>query len=380
MEGNPAVKRILLLLLGICVAAQAAETAKKAVTVEQLVAAVGADAGKPDAAVAEELSGMSLTERLGAATLLKLSAALPGEKSREALEILADSAAWRDPAASAVVARPTPDAAALRQMLVEVVGYVNTTLHQLPNFLATRSSTAFEDRPQSDVVDSIGTMSQGYLPMHQVGSTASGITYRDGREEAETKKASTKGAGVHGLVTAGEFGPFQKITVADALKGKITWARWEQDGDRVVAVFHFEVPAPESHYVVQFCCTREDLNESVATHIYKQTAAYHGEIAFDPSSGAIYRISVEGELGQGNQVEKAAMLVEYGPIQIAGKEAILPTRGVALLAAHVSPPAPGMHLASDMGPLKTYINETRFENYHQFRGEMRIVSDSATQP
>ncbi len=354
-------------------ASAAAVSGPRAVTVDQLAQALAQDAGKPDADVAAELGEMRLTERMGGDRLAQLSAGLPGERSKYELRILADSAAWLDPPADAISARAAPSPAELRQMLSKLADYVSTMQHQLPNFLATRSTTAFEDRPQSDVMDELGTNIRGYLPLHRVGWSSNEVAYMDGSETVLTKKAVTKGEGVHGLETAGEFRPFQRITLSDAIKGRITWARWEQGSDGIDAVFDYEVPRKSSHYVVQFCCAPGDATEVVASRIYFGQPGYHGEIAFDPANGAIRRITLQADLQPWELVDKAAMMVEYGSVQIAGKAVILPTRSIALLCAHATPPAQGMHLASDLGPLKTYLNDTVFEDYHQFRGEMRIL-------
>ena len=354
-------------------AGAAAGPAPRAVTVEQVAQELSRDAGKPDAVLAAELRGMRLTERLGTSRFEQLSAGLPGEQSKEELRILADSAAWLESPADAISPKPAPSSAELHQMLSGLVDYVNTMQHQLPNFLATRATTAFEDRPQSDVVDQMGTGSRGYLPLHPVGWSSSAVAYVDGSETVLKKNAVSKGEGVHGLETAGEFGPFQRITLADATKGRITWARWEADIDGIEAVFDYVVPRKSSHYVVQFCCTGGDVTGLVASRIYFGKPGYHGEIAFDPKNGEIRRITLVADQPPGELVEKAAMVVEYGPVQIAGRTVIVPTRSIALLGAHATPPAEGLHMASDLGPLKTYLNDTVFEDYHQFRGELRIL-------
>lgn len=318
-------------------------------------------------------AGCGLRNGWGDTGLPKLSAGLPGERSKSELRILADSAAWLGPPADTIPPKAAPEPAELHQMLTQLVDYVSTMQHQLPNFLATRATTAFEDRPQSDVVDQMGTSSRGHLPLHQVGRSSSEVAYVDGSETVLTKKAMTRGDGVQGLETAGEFGPFQRITLADAIKGKITWARWEQGSDGIDAVLDYEVPRKSSHYVVQFCCAPGDATEVVASRLYFGQPGYHGEIAFDPANGAIHRITLQADLPPGELVDKAAMVVEYGPVQIAEKAVILPTRSIALLSAHATPPSQGMHLASDLGPLKIYLNDTVFEDYHQFRGELRIL-------
>jgi len=82
------------------------------------------------------------------------------------------------------------------------------------------------------------------MPLHQIASSTRVVTYRDRKEIVDEKasKGMKQGAPVEGLVTSGEFGPILSTVVADALKGAITWARWEEGAAERNAVFHFSVP------------------------------------------------------------------------------------------------------------------------------------------
>ncbi|HEY2860557.1 MAG TPA: hypothetical protein VGJ21_19210 [Terracidiphilus sp.] len=292
--------------------------------------------------------------------------------------ILADSAALFEPAKADFVADPQPDAAALRQFLVNVVNYANGALHGLPNFVATRATNAFEDRPMEDVLESTGIVSYSYLPLHYVNRSSARVAYRGGHEVLETNgKDERKSSPSHGLQTAGEFGPFLSTVLADAVKGKITWARWERGIDSSNAVFHYEVSHGGSHYFVQFCCIREDSGESIATHIYSEKTGYSGEIVFNPTTGAVTRISVQAARTPGELVASAGMVVEYAPVEVGQKTLVLPIKSVSILKAHTAAPPDGMHMAIFKGPAKTFLNDVVFENYHQYRGEMRMVSDGA---
>jgi len=381
MIGRFSAAVLLALAPLFCLAqGQKPEVASK-VGVEQLTAMLATDSGKDDGQIAAELSGVQLTESLRVGQRSRLAVHLPGEKSQQAFTILADSAALLRPAEDELVSNPAPNASALRQMLVSVVNYANSTLHQLPNFIATRATTAFEDRPQEDVLEPTGTVSYSYLPLHFVHHEKAAVTYRDGHEILDASgRVRETSASPHGLETAGEFGPFLSTVLADAVKGKITWARWEHGIAGNDAVFHYEVPRTGSHYQVRFCCMREDGFESIATHIYSEAAAYHGEFAFNPATGAVHRISVEAELTPGEVVESAGMVVEYAPVEIGAKTVILPVRSVSILKAHTTAPPAGMHMAAYKGPAKTFLNETSFENYRQFRGEMRMITDQDANP
>src|SRR5579863_7067968 len=160
---------LLFLLSHMALSARAAKSPSvESVTVEQLTTMLSADQGKPDADIAKDISTLRLAERLPAARFARLANALPGEKSRQALLIVADSAAFLGPPQDAVLNNPTPGPAELRRMIVAIVSYVNTGIRQLPNFIATRETTAFEDRPAEDTPadGGAGTISLSYLPVH----------------------------------------------------------------------------------------------------------------------------------------------------------------------------------------------------------------------
>ena len=177
------------------------------VTVDQLEQAVTASHGKADADVAEQLMNMELIERLNTAKLQHLEADLPGSKAQEALMALADRSAFLNPPDAEVAATPPPDPAALRKMMALIVNYVNTTARQLPNLIATRSTTGFEDRPQEDVQEATGLMTLIYLPLHVVAKSSVEVTYRDRQEVVDAKavKAQKHGPQISGLVTSGQW-------------------------------------------------------------------------------------------------------------------------------------------------------------------------------
>ena len=154
-----AVGLLIGALLSISAAAESKATATEKITIAQLDQTLAAAHDKADGDIAQRLSTCELTERLSMARLAQLIAVLPGEKSRQALLLLADKSAFLEVPASDIPGDPTPDSATTRQMLVQIVNYVNTTLRQLPNLIASRETTAFEDRPQEDQLQSTGVVS-----------------------------------------------------------------------------------------------------------------------------------------------------------------------------------------------------------------------------
>ncbi len=363
-------------------AAASKPPAAQALTVAQLQQVLSGAQSKNDAGIAQQLAAVELTERMSSSLLARLSATLPGDKSREALLLLADKSAFLDPPASAIVSAPTPDAAATRQMLVQIVNYVNTTLRQLPNLLVSRETIGFEDRPQAENLEATGIVSLSYLPLHVVGKSTDTITFRDRKELVEDSGKSKKEGRVGGMVTTGEFGPILSTVLADALKGKITWGHWEQGSAGRVAVFNYEVPENKSNYRVEFCCILNGMTSGGQPdlQLFNERAAYRGQIAFNPGDGSILRMSLRAELPPHGLVSNAGLVVDYAPTGIAGKTYFCPSKSISILEAHTAQPH-GMYSQADYrGPTKTFLNDMAFGHYRRFGSEARILTGENQPP
>jgi hypothetical protein len=294
------------------------------ITTEELKSLLASAHGESDENVAREMENLELTERLNSAQLQRLLAGLPGDRSREALLVLADASAFRDTPESEIALMDAPDLARQRQMISLAVNYVKKTRNDLPNFYATRVTTTFRRELSSP------------RPLHLVGRYSDTEIYRDGQQLQKSRphyRASV-------LTTSGEFGPILVTAILDAAAGNLHWNHWEQGGTGPRAVFGYAVSAEESHYVVQ-----------------DQVTAYNGEIAIDPSNGAILRIVLKAAPGPDNPLDVASIVVEYGPGELGGKSYICPLRGIAL----------------SQGMQQKWLNDVAFSDYHVFRSEMRVL-------
>lgn len=360
---------VLLVLVSAWIPALAATR----VTVAELEQAIAAAKDKPDAGVAQQLSDLELSERLSDTTLAKLKAELPGEKSVQELGILADQSAFLALPVAEIPPQSEPDAAAQRQIMAEVVNYVTKTVHRLPNLIATRATHSFADRPA-------GTFS--YLPLRPVAEVSAQVVYRDGREVDTREKGQKFTAGVAGLTSWGEFGPILSTVLMDAAQNTLAWSHWEQGAVGNVAVFRYAVPEKKSHYQVQFCCISADLmyvgnaDDPENTHVYRALAGYHGEMAVDPESGAILRITVIADPAPDAPVLAASIMVEYGPVEIGGKSYIGPVKSVALAESYEDQRIIGAVPSAAMtrAPIVTQLNDVSFEQYHIFRTDLRMLS------
>lgn len=365
-------------------AATPKQGAKEKVTVDQLEQSLSTVRGKSDAEMAQALSALELTERLNGARLAHMQANLPGEKAQQALLVLADQSAFLLPPDDEIVADPTPDAAATRQMLVKIVAYVNTTVRQLPNLMAVRETTGFEDRPSEDRVDATGTLSLGYLPIHFIAKSDLTVTYRDRKEvvDESATKALKHGTRSGGLATSGEFGPILTTVLADAIKGTITWARWEQGEAGRIAVFHYAVPDQKSNYNVKFCCIANGFrgDGQPDLQVFDERAAYHGEIAFNPTDGSILRLTLEAEMPPAGLVPDAGIAIEYSQVEIGGKNYICPAKSVSILQAHTAMPQGMQSRTNYKGAAKTFLNNVEFKDYRRFGSETRILAGAEGAP
>jgi len=345
-------KRIAYIVLAAAMAAQTATA--QSVSVAELEQRLVRLKGKSDSAAADALTGMDLTERASAARLERWRKQLPGDRSRDALLALVDESAFLKLPAGDLSVAPPPDETAQHEMMARTVGRLNLVFSLLPNFYATRATTHFEDASmQVQQSQPFPTSSGGGRRGAGIMDNFSSITswepiHRTGRFE----------------VTSGEFGPILEVVVGDSGRGKIAWDHWEQGPTGTLAVFKFSVTEPESHFRV-----------SLASGNGIDTAhpAYHGEIAIDPASGDVFRLTEVADMTPPHERVQAELLVEYAPVALGERSYICPVRGVAMLKVPTSAD-PGMQKAGEPA-LKTYLNDEVFTDYHLFRAETRILPE-----
>ena len=353
---------LTFLLLGaalpLCAATQ--------VTVSELERKLLPASSTSDDKLADQLSELELTQRISSSTLERIQSALPGPKSRQELAILADQSSFLDLPPADLPSLPAPSVADQRKIMSSVVSYVTQTIHQLPNFLATRETHSFRDRPD-------GTFS--YLPIHLTGQFVSTVLYRDGKEVDRTS-AVKKASAPDGLVTWGEFGPILTTILLDAARSRLSWSHWEQSSAGTLTVFRYSVPSKNSHYQIQMCGSAPGCAQALT--------GYHGEIVAEPNSGAILRLTAIADLGSGTDIEQStglatgSIMVQYGTVEIGGRSYICPLHSVALAQVVKPQPQHGVIPAEalDHSPRQTMLNAVDFKDYHIFRGESRIVTDA----
>lgn len=355
-------------------------------TVDQFAALLSKARNEKDAKLARRLSKLKLTERASAATLAQWDAEFPGKRTRQALAELADASAFLHLPPSEIPNQPAPDAAALRQILVRSIAYVNKTLRKLPDFYALRTTTSFEDQaatiqdrqfkcgppglllPCPPQVHATSRAPSGETPLRLAGQFSTTVTYVDGQEvDGSGFDSLSLSLPKLGLVTNGEFGPILTVTLGDALKGEIYWSHWEKGPTGLLAVLRYTVPADQSHYRVTL--PGEGGEKPILP-------AYHGQFAIDPTNGAIYRITVIANPDPSHKNVITAIMVEYSSVVIGGMPYICPVKGVAF--SKWLAPYPAADGQSEQPLLVTRLNDITFTRYHLFRSEMKILPDAST--
>ena len=348
-------------------------SAQQSVTVEDVQRILAEDKGKSDAKVARQLSGLELTERMRSAKLKSLEQSAPGMKSRRALIALADASVFLSPAAADVLSQARPQLDEQRRMLASTVEYLAKTLPKLPNFYATRTTVRVEHKLSKRRTRA---GSRNDSSWRQVGSSKAVVVYRDGKEvinPREWGKNSPHPEG-EGLITRGTFGPILSVVFVDAAhSGGFTWSRWERGSAGTVAVFRYRVPKEQSHYSVGTHGLSSDEGDVA------QVSGYHGEMAIDPATGTILRVTVQAEQPFGSPIRQSDIMVEYGPVAIGGKTYTCPVRSVSMGDVG-SMGVPGLFGEPTSAPDSPRLNDVTFDNYHQFRSESRILTGNIPAP
>jgi hypothetical protein len=385
-ERNYGMRRWVL--LGLFTAMTLPVGAAKRATVAQLEQALAAAtaAQKADAEMARMIDGMELSERLSTDTLERIDARLnPGRQVTLAMQLLAAQSEFLDLPASELPVKDVPDQAAQLRMFEAATHYVAQTMDRLPNFLATRTTNRFDNSPQE--------VKKGAWPvragLHQVDRSSLEVSVHVEQESGlPGDHASAVWEDRKGLSSWGEFGTVLGMILGDAANGKVRWSHWEQIGSGMSAVFHYSVPKSASHFELGRLAVGPGTIAAVVTpyaYVPKAGAVaggiitlhdkqgYEGSLWLDPATGTILRITIEADTKGNATYQRAAMLVQYGAVEIAGSRFILPVRSLALSKVAMSAEESTGDAPSE------WLNETLFTGYHRFASTARILTGDQAQ-
>lgn len=346
------------------------------------------DAGRAaratDEEVMQELADVKLTARLTGRALQVVIAASPGPKTSQAIHAIADPSAFLDPYASELPVKAAPDFATQKAIIGRTINYVLHTLPALPNFFATRVTEHYVDSIQG--MGELASEPRGGLLL--AGTYSAPIGFRDGRETdtpglvptrvSGDKKGRDSGAKavspqstIHGMSSWGEFGPILGIVLLDSAKGKLGWERWELEDGKAVAEFKFSVDRSLSHYALNYCCETTMLGGDESTRKgATERPAYHGSFEVDPETGTILRITIETDPGPGEPIQRASMMVEYGPVRIGSAEFFCPMRSVSISVSSHKYESHGALQISNV----LQLNDVEFTGYHRFGATSKVIA------
>jgi VWFA-related protein len=336
-----------------------------------------------DKQAAEKLSGVELTERMSSATLRSLSARLSGRRSRAALVAVADRSVFLALPPSEIPGKAQLDWVAQQRTLARTLEYLNKTMLKLPDFSATRTTIQY-DEPERKDPQLWKTVALDQT-LHVTKTFNTTVVFRDGKEVTDAvpelawlspqiEPERQRKLGVQGrlLDTQGTFGPILAMAFAGAAssKSQFVFSHWEQGTDTSLAVFRYAVPLDVADFQVGFCC----LADPDGTIVFRKKTGYRGEMAINPSTGAILRLTVLADLEPRLPLQFTNIMVEYEPLTIGGKTYILPTRSVSVSRQRtVTILDEWGEKFGVYGRFETILNDVAFGQYHLFGSESRML-------
>jgi VWFA-related protein len=348
----------------------------KRVTVHELEQILETANGEHDGELAKQLDGLELSERLNSSLLSLWKNRLRGKKSTAALVALADESAFLDPPAAEILSDPAPDLDTQRQMMSRTVNYLKEVIPKLPDFFAIRTTIEYQ-QPSPQKGDTWKTALADQSLREAVTEKAT-LRYRNGHEEQDAeKKKGSPNARKKDLNFIGVFGPILGSVLVDATRSdsKLIWSRWVRGAQGREAVFHYIVRAENPRYNVRYCCL-------VGGMTFLTSPKYLGELAIDPGSGAILRLTMQAELGWIREtnlnpvlpVKGSAMMVEYGPVEIGGKRYLCPQRSVVAMRVRTVSTLTIWDQTFDIyAPYEMLLNDIAYKDYHKFGSEARML-------
>jgi hypothetical protein len=318
-----------------------------------------------DEVVLSRLASVELTERMSTLTLYRLVGQYKlGPREQATLQQIADHSALLELPADERIPQPAPDQQTQAAMFNAARDYVAGRLSHLPDFVATRTTSTFDNASSPFKTLLSGTVSGGFRRLAVVQKQ---ITFQDGRE---VLKASAEGkvgeSADSSFESRGEFGTQAAVVLMDMEQGSVSFDHWENTMGGIAAVYRYSVPRASSHYEVTDRCEKH-----AAFH---DVPGYHGTIALSPGSGAVLRLTLEADSDKEDPISHVASVVEYGPVVIGNHRLICPLRSLAFMVQEAHGCSEGNHKLQK--PV-SMLNQTIFSNYHRFGSTSTMIFDDS---
>ena len=311
------------------------------------------------------LGEIELTERMSTLTLYRLVGQYKlGGHAQMILQQMADRSALLKLPADEEIPHAAPDAETQSAMFNAARDYVFGKLSRLPDFVATRTTTSFDNTPTPLKYVQSGNESAGFRRREIVQRQ---ISFRNGKEVLESASGVETSKPEDGAFESrGEFGTQASVVLMDIDQTSVSFDHWENTMGGIAAVYRYAVPRQRSHYEVTDRC-----DEHASFHDFP---GYHGLIALASRNGTILRITLEAESSQSDPISHVASVIEYGPVVIGNRRSICPLRSLAFMMQEAKGCSQGSHKLQK--PI-SMLNQTIFSNYHRFGSSSTMVFDEA---
>lgn len=318
--------------------------------------------GVEDSALSR-LVEIELTERMSTLTLYRLVGQYKlGAHAQMVLEQMANRSALLPLPENEQVPQGAPDPDSQSAMFNAARDYVFGKLSHLPDFVATRTTSTYDNTPTPIRFLQAGIDSAGFRRRDLVQQQ---ITFRDGKEILESKQGDSLGTPA-AFESRGEFGTQAAVVLMDIEQGSVSFDHWENTMGGMAAVYRYSVPKAKSHYeVTDRCGDRGGFHD---------IPGYHGTIGLAPATGAILRMTLEAESDKGDPISHVASVIEYGPVVIGNRRSICPLRSLAFVVQETNGCSHGSHRLQK--PI-SMLNQTIFSNYHRFGSSSTMIFDEA---
>lgn len=261
-----------------------------------------------DSALIPILQSVRLTERLNSTRFLRLESEFSSPRVREALTAIADASAFLEVPEIDVLEDPEPDASVLSSLRKRLLDYSKRTRAALLKVAAERQMLSFEDVPAQTRTP--------YFPLHLVSSSKSSVSNHESEQPGDFAKYGP---------TPASLADDMLHVVQDAAKSELWFDHWEKESSGNVVVFSYSAPG-EISSLKEVTNSSFPLQWREKADIGDLGVPYYGQIAVNPSDGAIVRLTAISELNSGAPVTRAGFVVECSPIRLGDARFMSPTR------------------------------------------------------
>jgi hypothetical protein len=182
------------------------------------------------------------------------------------------------------------------------------------------------------------------------------LSYSDGAEDYKLiqingKPTTTDFLKTGGPTSTGEFGSLLLSLFHRDMQTEFHWKGWSTIRKQRAAVFTYKVEQEHSRFHVRYGTATDGPGDVVA--------AYYGELAVAPESGAVLRVTQHAVLPLNFPIRESSATVEYDYADVAGIRRLLPTHAEVTMGA---------------GRYKSR-NQVEFKDYRKFQTESSITFD-----